>query len=645
MDSLFDASFFDSTPVAKPAEKAPAIVGQLDIFGNVVDLGDVVTAESVAAETVVEPEPVTEPEIDPLEAAELAGELPGAPIVVDPVEHADAEALGIVRDLDPGDVLNDPTWEPDEPIDIDALALDELALDELALDGLSEVDDAAEVDSPLDPSDSIDPIDAVAPEVPVTEEALTALPVTQAEEAMADAPETDLFGEPISGIGTVQEVAQTVHNDYVREQMSEAPVDPFDEPETDLFGEPIVSFTKPAHSDDSQDLATSVTETLEPTPRIALARPVTEVVADQVDADGRRNRSVDALWELVIGQSSTVETLRSAAQQPVHAYLFVGPPGAGKVRAGLAFAASVLCPRGGCAECDVCRRTLNQTHPDLLNVEREGASISVDQAREIIRLALRSPVEGSRKVLVLNDFHLVTNAGPTLLKIIEEPPPSTIFIVLAEQITNELVTIASRCVQMNFAPLSVTAVVDALVASGIEESVAKTAANAAGGRLDRARLLATDPEVANRMAFWGNIPRRLDGTGAAASVVAAEAVGMVDAAAVGPLEARQAEEVAALDARLELIGGKGGAGQRKELQERHKRELKRLRDDEIRFGFATLAQAYRSILLAPNAPSAEQRKAIAATTRVATASEHLIRNPNINLLLAALFVDLSPAGR
>jgi DNA polymerase III subunit delta' len=547
MDSLFDASFFDTTPVAKPAEKAPAIVGQLDIFGNVVDLGDVVTAKSVAAETaqvtasetVVERDPVAEPEIDPLEAAELAGELPGAPIVLDPVEQADAEALGIVRDLDPGDVLNDPTWEPDEPIDLDT----------------------------------------------------------------------------------------------------------FDEPETDLFGEPVVAVAKPVQLDDEPDLRSAVAESPEPAPRTAIARPVTEVVADQLDADGRRTRSADALWELVIGQSPTVETLRSAAQQPVHAYLFVGPPGAGKVRAALAFAASVLCPRGGCGACDICRRTLNQTHPDLLNVEREGASISVDQAREIIRLALRSPVEGSRKVLVLNDFHLVTNAGPTLLKIIEEPPPSTIFIVLAEQITNELVTIASRCVQMTFAPLSVTAVVEALVASGIEESVAKTAANAAGGRLDRARLLATDPEVANRMAFWQNIPRRLDGTGAAASVVAAEAVGMVDAAAVGPLEARQAEEVAALDARLELIGGKGGAGQRKELQERHKRELKRLRDDEIRFGFATLAQAYRSILLASDAPSADQRKAIAATTRVATASEHLIRNPNINLLLAALFVDLSPAGR
>jgi DNA polymerase III subunit delta' len=618
MDSLFDASFFDTAPVAKPAEKAPAIVGQLDIFGNVVDLGDVVTADSAAADS---PEAdsatdVVEPEIDPLEAAELAGELPGAPIVIDP-DQAEAEAMGVVRDLDPGDVLNDPTWEPNDPIDLDEIVA---AFDEPETDLYGE---------PV----SLGTVETAG--ITVAQDSETDLfgertspAFAQPEGEQTQSHETDLFGEPISSGMAPPAISATL----------------IDQPETDLFGEPISS---PDHQDQNESIekeppAASFRPQIA---NVAVARPVTEVVAEHLDADGRRNRSVDALWELVIGQGSTVETLRSAAQQPVHAYLFVGPPGAGKVRAALAFAASVLCPRGGCGDCDVCRRTLNQTHPDLLNVEREGASISVDQAREIIRLALRSPVEGNRKVLVLNDFHLVTNAGPTLLKIIEEPPPSTIFLVLAEQITNELVTIASRCVQMQFAPLSIVAVVDALVASGIEESVAKTAAKAAGGRLDRARLLATDPEVANRMAFWQNIPRRLDGTGAAASVVAAEAVGMVDAAAVGPLEARQAEEVAALDARLELIGGKGGAGQRKELQERHKRELKRLRDDEIRFGLATLAQAYRAILLAPEAPSADQRKAIAATTRVATASEHLIRNPNINLLLAALFVDLSPERR
>ncbi len=600
MDSLFDASFFDTAPVAKPAEKPAAIVGQLDIFGNVVELGDVASAVIEAGSDAEGPSDAGEDvaqEIDPLEAAELAGELPGAPIVVDPLEPTDSD------DLDPGNVLNDPTWEPNEPIDLDEIV--------------------AAFEEPVDTPEV--PLVEVADEVPGASQAVDSGHVP----AESEIAETNLFGEPISPVAAEQEVV--------------APGGP----EMDLFGEPITQTLAPqelpsVHVDavDAANLATVANLA-----RAPLARPVTEIVADQVGADGRRNRSVDALWDLVIGQGSTVETLRSAAQQPVHAYLFVGPPGAGKVRAALAFAASVLCPRGGCGECDICSRTLNQTHPDLLNVEREGASISVDQAREIIRLALRSPVEGSRKVLVLNDFHLVTNAGPTLLKIIEEPPPSTIFLVLAEQVTNELVTIASRCVQMSFAPLSVGAVVEALMASGIEESVAKTAANAAGGRLDRARLLATDPEVANRMAFWQNIPRRLDGTGAAASVVAAEAVGMVDAAAVGPLEARQAEEVAALDARLELIGGKGGAGQRKELQERHKRELKRLRDDEIRFGLAALAQAYRAILLAPEAGSGDQRKAIAATTRVATASEHLIRNPNINLLLAALFVDLSPDRR
>ena len=68
----------------------------------------------------------------------------------------------------------------------------------------------------------------------------------------------------------------------------------------------------------------------------------------------------------------------------------------------------------------MCVRAVAGLHPDLLTVEREGASINVEQAREIIRLAMRSPLEGTRKVLVLVDFHLVMNAGPTLLKVIED---------------------------------------------------------------------------------------------------------------------------------------------------------------------------------------------------------------------------------
>lgn len=203
-------------------------------------------------------------------------------------------------------------------------------------------------------------------------------------------------------------------------------------------------------------------------------------VAPSVAEDVVATPSVDSLWTGVAGQDSAVAQLRNSTLNPVHAYLFHGPAGAGKRAAARSFGAALLCPRGGCGTCDVCLRSLAEVHPDLIVVEREGASISVDQAREIIRLALRSPTEGRRKVLVLVDFHLVSTAGPTLLKIIEEPPESTVFVILADQITNELVTIASRCSKVPFAPIPRAFVIASLIADGLDQEAAERVALARG---------------------------------------------------------------------------------------------------------------------------------------------------------------------
>ena len=346
----------------------------------------------------------------------------------------------------------------------------------------------------------------------------------------------------------------------------------------------------------------------------------------------------EALWAPVVGQPRAVSQLRGSLPNPVHAYLFVGPAGAGKRVAANSFAAALLCPRGGCATCGVCARVLASIHPDVTTVDREGASISVDQARDIIRLASRAPIEGARQVLVLVDFHLVQNAGPTLLKIIEEPPPSTIFVILADHLPPELITIASRCVQVAFDALSPAVITETLVAEGIDPERAAKAAAAAGGRMDRARLLAVDDYVEQRRSFWAELPRRLDGTGAAVATLAAEAMVLVDSAAVGPLEARQAAELKALEERVEAMGGRGNVGMRKDLVERHKRELKRLRDDELRSGLSALQSGFRTALL--NSPTREATKALRAIEAIAEANEALIRNPNVALLLQALFIKI-----
>ncbi len=343
------------------------------------------------------------------------------------------------------------------------------------------------------------------------------------------------------------------------------------------------------------------------------------------------------VFSRIVGQERAVVHLRAAARGPVHAYLLVGPPGTGRRTAAMALAAALLCPRGGCGECDVCVRATAGVHPDVSVIEREGAFLGIEQAREIRRLAMRTPNEAARKVLVVPEFHLAQDAVPALLKVVEEPPPSTVFVILADHVSPELVTIASRCVRIDFGPLPVALVVDTLVAEGVDRATAADVAEASGGRLDRARLLASDPGFAARRATWRSIPSRLDGTGATVSILAAELVELLGSAAVAPLTSRHAAEVAALEERVKRAGERGAG--RKVLADRHRRELRRLRTDELRYGLATLAVLYRDALVQRRVDAAAGVAGLDAIQKVA---ENLIHNPSEPLLLQALLLRLPP---
>lgn len=350
----------------------------------------------------------------------------------------------------------------------------------------------------------------------------------------------------------------------------------------------------------------------------------------------KRDR-VSGLYADVVGQDRAVAQLRAAAVAPSHAYLLVGPPGSGTREAARSFAASLLCHEGGCGACRDCLLALVEAHPDLTVVERVGASIDKAQIDEIIHAASLTPVEGRRKVIVPVDFHLVREQAPRLLKTIEEPPASTVFVVLAEDVPAELVTIASRCVRIDFRPVPTEAVAAALEAEGVDAALAAEVASAAGGRLDRARLLAHDPAFLQRRDAWRSVPRRLDGSGAAVAVLVEELVGMIEAVAE-PLKALQAEEAAALEEQAERYGDKrGAAARRKQVDDRHRRELRRLRTDELRFGLATLQSVYRDQLGAGTAP----RACLAAIDAIEETARELLRNPSETLQLQALLVTLS----
>ncbi len=342
-----------------------------------------------------------------------------------------------------------------------------------------------------------------------------------------------------------------------------------------------------------------------------------------------------SVWDGVVGQPRAVAALTHAALAPVHAYLFVGPNGCTKDEAARAFAALLL---NGVDDADQrdARLALAGEHPDVSEVRRAGATISKDQVSDVIRSASLAPVEGSRKVMILHEFHLLdANAAARLLKTLEEPPSSAVFIVLADQVPPELVTIASRCVRIEFSAIADAAVRDVLMAEGIAPDVAELAAHAAEGNLTRARVLAVDPGLMERRAAFAAIPQRLDGTGATVVRLCAELNGLIEAAAA-PLAERQLVEVAELEARVAAAGERGSG--RKALEDRHKRELRRHRTDELRTGLAVVAGTYRDALVQNHLNRSDS--VVKAVHRIHTALDALERNPNETLLLQALLLDL-----
>lgn len=341
-------------------------------------------------------------------------------------------------------------------------------------------------------------------------------------------------------------------------------------------------------------------------------------------------------WAEVIGQDGAVEQLRASVVNPVHAYLFLGPHGSGRWAAARAFAAEVLSAGldGEAAE-RAARLALRGEHPDLVRVDPAGNQYREEEVGQIITEASRTPIEGSRKIIVADRFHTANaTAIGRLLKTLEEPPASTIIVLLSEEVPDEQITIASRCVTVAFRAVPHAEVVAWLAEQGVTGEMAETVALASGGDLRRAADLSGDDQVARRHEAWRTSPDRLDGTGAAVAVLVEELRALIDEAQ-GPIDARHATELEDLAEREERLGTRGSG--RRDLEAAQKREIRRVRMDELRFGMATLAGVYRDRLR--ESPGSRD---LAALDVLRDTNEALIRNPNEALLLQAMFLRLGP---
>ncbi|MDT5260805.1 MAG: polymerase subunit delta, partial [Mycobacterium sp.] len=185
-----------------------------------------------------------------------------------------------------------------------------------------------------------------------------------------------------------------------------------------------------------------------------------------------------------------------------HAWLITGPPGSGRSIAAVCFAAALQCTTDaepGCGRCRACTTTMAGTHADVRRVIPEGLSIGVDEMRAIVQIASRRPTTGHRQIVVIEDADRLTEgAANALLKIVEEPPPSTVFLLCAPSVDPEdiAVTLRSRCRHVALVTPSTEAIARVLVDSdGLDADTADWAASVSGGHVGRARRLATDPEA------------------------------------------------------------------------------------------------------------------------------------------------------
>lgn len=356
------------------------------------------------------------------------------------------------------------------------------------------------------------------------------------------------------------------------------------------------------------------------------------------------------VFDALVGQDRAVEALRRFARKPVHAYLFTGPVGSSLHDAVIAFAAALQCPDKGCGHCEACRLVLEGKDPDVYVAERAGVSWRVDDLREADRVSRRRPLGAGYQIIVLEEVDLTTTgaapSAPALLKSLEEPPTRTIFLLSAEEVPEGLETIESRCVEVRLRGLGEDDLEAILVADGADRDAARMAAIAASGNLRRARVLVRDAALGERIATWRAVPERLSGTPAASAALASEISAALDRA-IAPLQMLQEEELEHRIADAREMGQRSVAN-RKDIDAQFKREQRRFRIDELRFGLTALTNVYRERLVqgleGASQGDAKSEYRVAASLEaidvVLKANQRLSSNMDETLLLNDLMLSL-----
>lgn len=327
------------------------------------------------------------------------------------------------------------------------------------------------------------------------------------------------------------------------------------------------------------------------------------------------------VFDRLVGQQAVEAELSAAAvaarrgigasgSAMTHSWLFTGPPGSGRSIAALCFAAALQCTDEGvpgCGHCHACTTTMAGTHGDVRRVIPDGLSIGTAEMRSIVPIASRKPSTGRWQVVVIEDADRLTEAaGNVLLKVVEEPPAKTVFLLCAPSVDPEdiSVTLRSRCRHVHLVTPGVDAIAGVLrEVDGLDAKTAQWAAGINGGHVGRARRLATDEQARDRR-------KKALGLAAAASrparayEAADELVKDAESEAKAMSEGRDERETEELKTALGAGGSgkgtagvmRGSAGVLKDLERRQKSRATRTSRDSLDRALIDLAGLYRDAL-------------------------------------------------
>jgi len=314
----------------------------------------------------------------------------------------------------------------------------------------------------------------------------------------------------------------------------------------------------------------------------------------------------DSLWLDIIGHNDIISRLKKDAEkkQVAHAYLFSGPQGIGKRCVALRFAAALNCEKNDksstappCGRCLSCKAILKGTHRDTYLIQPEGNSITIGQIRDIRKLTQLKNYASQYKIIIIDEADTMNKpAANCLLKIVEEPPGSVVFILIAANHEALPLTIISRCRLVAFQRLRQSEIIDFLTAKfNLESDAARTIAFLSRG------IMAKAVKLTNNNSFFKLREQLIEAISeiketepAYLSFIAENLIKHIKKE-TARLKERQQKHLEELTEQATNMAHAGRI--KKELAKKDKRELARLERSAFDDILASLNSIYRDVML------------------------------------------------